>query len=221
MARPVLSDDQVEETRGRLCLAALNLYRAEGYEAVTLRELGAVAGVSHAMLYRYFRSKEDLFVYVRAAVFLQLGAHLQSRDPRDADPLTRLRSIALGLADYGRVSPEDYRLIFSMRQAVTSADSPVAKARTQVLAQVVEVCQLAIDAGQISGDAVTQAHLIWTSVHGLLSLHVSNLLVNGRSLDDLLPPILDHLLIKLTPEPDDRASMARPTPSRKTVRIAR
>lgn len=204
MARPVFSDQQVEQTRQRLCLIALDLYHAEGYEAVTLRKLGTVAGISHSTLYRYFRSKEDLFLHVRAEVFRQLGDYIQSRDPREAEPLSRLRSVVISLAEFGRNAPDDYRLIFSMRQAVSDPDSPLAKSRAQTLAHATSICQLAIDAGQIDGDAVTQAHLIWISVHGLLSLHVSNLLVNGRSLDDLLGEIVERLFARPADQPGGR-----------------
>ena len=193
MARPALSGEQIEEERRRLCFAALRLYRAHGYEAVTLRKLGAAAGVSHATPYQYFRSKDDLFLHVRAEVFRQLGDFLLNKDPLRGDPLSRLRRIVAAIAEFGCTAPDDYRLLFSMRQIVAPADSPLAIARGRVLDYGLSVCQQAIDSGQIKGDASTQLHLALAGVHGLLSLHVSNLLVNGRSLDDLLTPMLDHL----------------------------
>ena len=194
MARPALTGEQVEEERRRLCLAALRLYRAYGYEAVTLRKLGAAAGVSHATPYQYFRSKDDLFVHVRAEVFRQLGDFLLNKDPLRGDPLSRLRRIVAGIAEFGCTAPDDYRLLFSMRQTAAPADSPLAIARGRLLDYGMSVCQQAIDRGQIKGDASTLVHLALAGVHGLLSLHVSDLLVNGRSLDDLLRPMLDRLL---------------------------
>lgn len=193
MARPALSEEQVDEERRRLCLAALRLYRVQGYEAVTLRKLGAAAGVSHATPYQYFRSKDDLFLHVRAEVFRQFGDFLLNKDPLRGDPLSRLRKIVAAIAEFGRQSPDDYRLLFSMRQMVAPEDSPLTIARGRVLDYGLSVCQQAIDCGQIKGDANTQLHLALAGVHGLLSLHVSKLLVNNRSLDDLLEPMLDRL----------------------------
>ena len=193
MARPFHSEAQIEENRRRLCTAALALYRDQGYDAVTLRELGAVSGVSHATPYRYFASKDELFAQVRALVFTAFGEHLQARDTRRGDPLSRLRRIVLGFVDFAAQWPEDYRLIFSMRQPPTPKGSPLAEARRRTIEHVTGVCQEAIDAGLIRGDASTQVHLAWASLHGLLSLHVSNHLVHGRQLQDLVAPMIDRL----------------------------
>ena len=183
----------MEQTRRRLCLIALDLYRHQGYEAVSLRELGKVAGLSHATLYRYFESKEDLFVHVRAEVFRQLDDYVRARDRKSADPLERLRGIVSSLASFGRSSPDDYRLIFSMRQGICPADSPLTLARQHLGNHVVHICQLAIDAGQLQVDASEQAYVAWACMHGLISLHVSNLLFDGPGVDKLLSPMIDKL----------------------------
>lgn len=180
--------------RRRLCQAALDLYRARGYEAVTLREVGAAAGVSHATPYGYFSSKDDLFVHIRAQLFRELGDFLRAGDKATLAPLPRVQRLAMTLAEFGRTRPDDYRLLFSNRQAAAPSSSPLAKARREALAFAISILQSAIDAGQLEGDAITQAHLIWASVHGLISLHVSNHLVNGRRLGDLVGPMIDGLL---------------------------
>lgn len=179
--------------RRRLSRAALGLYRARGYDAVTMRDVGAAAGVSRSTPYGYFDSKDELFLYVRAEVFREFGEYLRSKDPVGLDPRGRLRHIVMALADFGRESPEDYRLIFSTRQAPAPPESVLAQAQQQVFDYVVSLFQLAIDAGQLTGDAITQAHLAWASVHGLLALQVSNLLVNGRQLEDLLVPMINRV----------------------------
>lgn len=194
MARPVQSKQQEQSIRQQLCQTALALYRARGYEAVTLREVGAAAGVSHATPYGYFSSKEDLFVHIRAQLFRELGEFLQAGDRISLPPLPRVHRLAMTLAKFGRTRPDDYRLLFSHRQAAAPTSSPLARARREALAFAVSILQSAIDAGDLEGDAMTQAHLIWASLHGLLSLHVSKHLVNGRRLDDLVGPMIDGLL---------------------------
>jgi AcrR family transcriptional regulator len=55
--RPRGPTKQSAETRGTLYRVAISLFAAEGYENTTLRQIAAKAGVSPALLYRYFPSK--------------------------------------------------------------------------------------------------------------------------------------------------------------------
>lgn len=203
MARPVYTAEQVEEGRRRLCEAALKLYRESGYDAVTLREIGAAAGVSSATPYRFFDSKEALFTQVRAVVYAQFGEYLQAADPKRGDPLIRLRRVALAMVEFGLKFPDDYRLIFSMRQPPMAKDSLLYLTRAKTLEHVIPICQQIIDSGRMNGDARTQMHVAWASLHGLISFHVSNQLNLGCTIEELVNPMLDRLF---APTPAPRAS---------------
>lgn len=48
------------DTRDRLVEAALRLFRADGYQATTMRRIATEAGVSLGNAYYYFASKDDL-----------------------------------------------------------------------------------------------------------------------------------------------------------------
>lgn len=192
MGRPVYSKERVEQGRRALCDAALQLYRARGYSAVTLREIGTAAGVSSATPYRFFESKETLFAHVRASVYAHFGDFLRQADPKKGDPLQRLRKIGMAMVEFGLRYPADYRLIFSMRQPPVAVGSALYLARRRTLEHVVPICQEIIDAGQLSGDARVHVHIAWTALHGLISFHVSNQLIHGCSLKDLIEPMLDR-----------------------------
>jgi AcrR family transcriptional regulator len=47
-------------TRDRLRVSALRLFREQGYEATTVEQIAAEAGVSHMTFFRYFPTKEDV-----------------------------------------------------------------------------------------------------------------------------------------------------------------
>lgn len=47
-------------TRDRLRASALSLFRDQGYEATTVEQIAAGAGVSHMTFFRYFPTKEDV-----------------------------------------------------------------------------------------------------------------------------------------------------------------
>jgi AcrR family transcriptional regulator len=51
---------KAEETRARILDAALRLFRDRGFDATTMRDVAAEAGVATGAAYYYYRSKEDL-----------------------------------------------------------------------------------------------------------------------------------------------------------------
>lgn len=60
---------KAEETRERILDAALALFREQGFDDTTMRDIAEKADVATGAAYYYFRSKEDLVMafYVRAA----------------------------------------------------------------------------------------------------------------------------------------------------------
>ena len=47
-------------TRDRIRASALRLFRDQGYDATTVEQIAAAAGVSHMTFFRYFPTKEDV-----------------------------------------------------------------------------------------------------------------------------------------------------------------
>lgn len=57
---PSLREDRKVRTSSAIKTAALELFAARGYDAVTVAEVAAAAQVGERTLYRYFADKEDL-----------------------------------------------------------------------------------------------------------------------------------------------------------------
>jgi AcrR family transcriptional regulator len=54
----------LSETRERILDAAANVVRERGLARATTKEIARAANLSEAALYRHFRNKEELFIYV-------------------------------------------------------------------------------------------------------------------------------------------------------------
>ncbi len=55
-----VSREQVAENRQKILDAASRLFRAEGFDAVTVVDVMKAAGLTHGGFYGYFKSKDDL-----------------------------------------------------------------------------------------------------------------------------------------------------------------
>ncbi|NJO82990.1 MAG: TetR/AcrR family transcriptional regulator [Blastochloris sp.] len=67
------------EARERVLLAAERLFAEKGYGPVTLRQIGARAGLNHSSLYHHVPGgKEDLFVEVMERIYARHRAGLQT-----------------------------------------------------------------------------------------------------------------------------------------------
>lgn len=187
--------------RGQLCSAALTLYRQDGYESVSFRRLADVLGTSHTQPYRYFEGKEALFAELRLHCFREFGEVVRDADLPGADPATRIRAVYHGIMRYVRTHPAEYRLMFSLRQPSLEDYPELLAARRAAFDYLVDIVQIAVDQGRISGDARTIMHVAWGAVHGVLSLHTAGQLQHGRDLDALVEPILLTVLGPLFQRP--------------------
>lgn len=76
------------DNAGRIRDVALDLFAKKSFSAVTIKEIGQATGLNTAMIYYYFRDKEDLFRdTVETAVQRSMEAFEARRAP-DADPET-------------------------------------------------------------------------------------------------------------------------------------
>jgi TetR/AcrR family acrAB operon transcriptional repressor len=76
------------DTRARLLTAAERVFAARGYDAATLDEIAAEAGLTKGAVYWHFESKQDLFVTL-------LGVHGEAGEARQAT--TGIYQLLLGL----------------------------------------------------------------------------------------------------------------------------
>jgi len=191
---PQLSSEDITEMRGRLVDAALELYREQGLGAVTLRAIAGRLGISHTLPYRYLASKEALIAAMRIRCFEELTAAILGADRPASDPQRRLVVVATVYVHHARRFPEDYRLMFGIAHVAPEAAPDLHATRTKLFDFAVGLVQSSLDTRGVAGDARTLTHLSWSGVHGLLSLDLGGQLVQGRTFDDLVGPMLRAIL---------------------------
>jgi len=90
---PGLRDRKRADTRARVHAAAMGLFARAGFEATTLDDIAAAAGVSRRSLFHYFASKEDIVLSTKAGLGELIEAAV-ARRPAD-EPLLTMAENAL------------------------------------------------------------------------------------------------------------------------------
>jgi AcrR family transcriptional regulator len=177
-------------TRRALLDAAGALLDAGGPGAVTLREVGARAGVSRSAPYRHFPDKEHLLMQVATEAWLEVGDALEPLAAAATPPRETLREALRALMAVGRARPHLYRLMFAAPVA-DPAEATRAAERSQDLFLTI-VSRVVPPA-----HARPYAGLLLTAAHGVTDLDLSGHLPAGKWQADA--DALVDLLIGLLP----------------------
>lgn len=200
--------------RQRMTAAAFELYLADGLDAVSFRALADKLGISHTLAYRYFDSKDALLAAVRCAAVHRFDAFIRERERADRSALESLRAVFDGSIEYARLNPAEYQLIFSSNQAPPDRYPELQAARRRLFEHLVGMTRACMPAGATEAQARLVAHTAWVGLHGVITLHIANQLVQGCTLEQIAPALFAMLTSALVTVP------AQPVTSR-TVSTAR
>ena len=98
VVRVGLREDKKEQTRDALIKAALALFQEKGFDATTIDDVTARAGVSRRTFFRYFNSKTELVSPFREERLANFARILKS-DDGPLSPLDRVKFAMISLAD--------------------------------------------------------------------------------------------------------------------------
>jgi AcrR family transcriptional regulator len=172
-------------TRDRIRASALRLFGEQGYDATTVEQIAAAAGVSHMTFFRYFPAKEDV-------------ALSDSYDPMIAAAITQtpvtwplIRRIRTVLAEGLRqVYDEDRDAMLAQNKLVVS--TPVL--RDRLWADQMATQQLILEA--LGSDPGYQARVIVAACLAAASTAVLTWVENNGTPE--LPDLLDQAFDALT-----------------------
>ncbi|MEX5632486.1 TetR/AcrR family transcriptional regulator [Parafrankia sp. FMc2] len=161
-----------EGTRGRLVRTAAALLEKEGRAAVTLRAVGAGAGVSRSAAYRYFDSKDALLAAVATQALASMTESLAAALARVpmSDPHGQLVEMGRAYLDFAGTNPQQYALIYS--REVAEVDWPeMGPAAAAAYGLFVDATARATEAGILPpGDPRPFAAVLLAAAHGAADL---------------------------------------------------
>lgn len=76
--------------KGELLKTSLELFASKGYHAVSVRDIAKAAGVSEAALYKHFKGKEDMAIYIFSAIISEYTDRINLIDAKEDGAVNKL-----------------------------------------------------------------------------------------------------------------------------------
>jgi len=111
------------QRREQLMEVATKLFARNGYEATTTAAIALAAGVTEPILYRHFKSKQELFVAIVKQVSERTMKHWQDLIAGVDDPAEQIRRVAIELPQHMQQLADAYHVLHGA--LATSRDKKV------------------------------------------------------------------------------------------------
>lgn len=165
-----------EETRRAILDAALELFVANGYAQVSIRNVAAKVEYSPGAIYSYFPSKDAIFFALAEEGFRLLGAGHFAQPPL-GDPLEDLRDTVWRFYEFSKQQPEYFALVFLDRHVPRIGREYeqfafMTELRNRVLRRVQRCIDEGIFPATVRADVALR--LLWAPIIGITTFQLSH-----------------------------------------------
>ncbi len=183
-----------------LISAAREVVVESGWEAVSLRAVARSVGVSANATYRHFPDKTALLRAVAKEAFDELAARMRRVQARKkgtdrAAAIARFEATGRAYFSYATEQPQLFRLMFSPPGRGHADDRGDEQTPYDILGEALDGL---VDVGVLDATSREGAELLaWTSVHGLATLALSDVVTTTRERKQALDRVLAFALAGL------------------------
>lgn len=191
--------EEKERRRAEILDAAAALYAKKGWDALTIEQVARSARLSRALVYVYFRDKEDLLFAVGERAMSLLRERFTAAIVGPSSGLDKVEAIGRAYMGYAHEFPHYFDFCSRFQSHCMSPDPSSNEggcqiAGDQVLGVVVQAIQVGIKDGSIRaniGEPSMLAVTLWAFTHGIIQLAMAK----GRELARLgivIPAFSDY-----------------------------
>lgn len=168
-----------EETRVNILDAALQIVKAEGWQALSMRKIADVIEYTAPIIYEYFSNKEAILLELNRQGYLKLGKQLQETKDKHTSPADQLEEMWLAYWNFAFANKELYQGMFGITTSCACKmvnELPEAELPWDIITGSIGELMNIPD---MESDVIcTKYYTFWSVVHGLVSI---NLLDRGDS----------------------------------------
>jgi AcrR family transcriptional regulator len=187
--------EEKERRRGEIVDAAEALYAARGWDAVTMDQVAKSARLSRALVYVYFRDKEELLFAIGERAMEVLRERFVAAAARHARGLEQIEAIGRAYMAYAHEFPHYFDVCARFQGHSVSPDpgsneGACAAAGDAAIGVVVQAIETGVGDGSIRSDVgnpMLFAVALWAFTHGTIQLAMAK----GTELSRLGIPTAD------------------------------
>jgi AcrR family transcriptional regulator len=171
-------EEEKERRRAEIIDAAERLYAEKGWDAVTVDQVAKSARLSRALVYVYFRDKEELLFAIGERAMRTLAARFEEAVVRHARGLEQVEAIGRAYMAYAQEFPHYFDFCMRFQAHSPSPEPGSNEGRCQVegdaaIGVVVRAIHVGLADGSIRRDVGDPMHLaiaLWGFTHGITQL---------------------------------------------------
>lgn len=186
MPKAPMTQEEVEQIRGRILDTALEIIIDEGFGSLSVRKIASRLGITATTIYNYYKNKDELNLMIRMRGFEKLHDLMTVRSEKTEDPKERLKAMIRAYVEFGREYPSYYDIMFNLHTPkyldyVGTDIEPVAfrekENALKCLALFTEPVNAWLPGDGESKDSFVlhQIVRIWPELHGIVTLYNSRL----------------------------------------------
>lgn len=166
-----------EFSRDEILDAARLMFLQQGYEVVTIRKIAAAIGCAPGTIYLHFADKGEIFESLCSETFQKLSARLAAIAGDDDDPLECVRRGGRAYIAFALEYPSHYQITFlsAKKDSEKDRDPKILDAGLQCFGNLQRMVTRCAEAGCLRVNNVDEvSQVIWSSLHGLVSLLITH-----------------------------------------------
>ncbi len=183
------------KTKEKLLEVAKSIIDFGGIEALSMRELGKMAGLSRSAIYRHYNDKEDLLATITANNFTMLSNMVSKLEEKLDNPRQLIFQILLQYYQYGISNSQFYKLMFNYKWDKKKYPE-IQKEAFSIFTKIVTFVT-SIQLNKDEALSLKKTAIIYAFIHGLVELHLTDHTEVSKGLDNaesLINLMLDGIL---------------------------
>ena len=188
---------QKDDTRLRIVDAALQIGKADGWNALSMRKIGDIIEYSAPVVYEHFENKEALLLELTRIGYKKLIKEMRAVVRDNEEPARQLEAMWLVYWKFAFTDNEFYQLMFGIETNCSchGVEFPEALQPGILIREIISKMIPDHSGGE---DAVSKIYYtFWSVVHGLISLnmigHEVSKTLNDQVLNSAISGVIDSI----------------------------
>ncbi len=157
-----------DDVRSKILDAGLTLLSEGGLQALSMRAVARIAGVSHQAPYHYFPDRESILAEIVKSGFETLHQYELRAVEAEQDPVKRTSEIGCAYVQFALDHPALFQLMF--RREMVDLDNFEEAHTTAISTFELPQSVIAAAHGKKPEDALNETIACWSMAHGLATL---------------------------------------------------